>query len=411
MKISTLEQPIGGPDTGLAELHVENISDLTGLSALEGRWRALEPHFDTPFSCFDWAVAWWRNFREDRFSVADTLAVKVIRRADEVVGVAPMMLTLRPSKGPFVIRELQYLGADPNVTELRGIAVAPEHQAAAHSALCRHLAATSGDWDWAVLGGVPAALSLEPHARRHDLGLESVRTIPGYTLDVSETDWPTFKSSRPRNIKESLRRCYNSPQRAGLDLKFVVNHGITRLDEGLDNFFRLHRARSLQSDTTMHRDVFDSTAARHFLRDVGQRFADRGAFRLFELRTGDQVIACRIGFVLGDTLYLYYSGFDPEFGRHSVATRVVAEAIQYAIQQGFRRVHLSMGADRSKLRWRPDETVTQEVRLTSSGLRARFARSAYEQALKVVQSSALAGFTTRYLHRRSDEQAPESLNL
>ena len=61
-------------------------------------------------------------------------------------------------------------------------------------------------------------------------------------------------------------------------------------------------------------------------------------------------MATRIGFVVEDSLYLYYSGYDPEFSRFSIMTTVVAEAIQYAISERFRTVNLSTGKDLSKRR-------------------------------------------------------------
>ena len=125
--------------------------------------------------------------------------------------------------------------------------------------------------------------------------------------------------------------------------------------DALDRFFFLHQARAELAGTIAHRNVFDASMARRFLTDVCERFADRGALRIFALKVGDKTAAMRIGFALGDSLYLYYSGFDPDFGKYSVMTTVVAEAIQYAIEEGFATVNLSTGNDVSKTRWNPTE--------------------------------------------------------
>jgi hypothetical protein len=66
-------------------------------------------------------------------------------------------------------------------------------------------------------------------------------------------------------------------------------------------------------------------------------------------------------------LYLYYSGFDPAWGKYGVATTIVAEAIKYAISAGVPRVHLSMGVDVAKSRWGP----TMPVRYEGNHVRAR----------------------------------------
>jgi hypothetical protein len=43
----------------------------------------------------------------------------------------------------------------------------------------------------------------------------------------------------------------------------------------------------------------------------------RGAVRLFALKIGSSIVAMRLGFVARDSLYFYYSGFDPQWARCS----------------------------------------------------------------------------------------------
>jgi len=75
---------------------------------------------------------------------------------------------------------------------------------------------------------------------------------------------------------------------------------------------------------------------------------------VFQLRIADAVVASRIGFVIGDGLYLYPSGFDPAWGRYSVMTTMMAEALRYAIASGLRTVNLSLVDEQSTLQSRSD---------------------------------------------------------
>jgi CelD/BcsL family acetyltransferase involved in cellulose biosynthesis len=102
-----------------------------------------------------------------------------------------------------------------------------------------------------------------------------------------------------------------------------------------------------------HPNRFATKLARDFLFDVCAEMASRGIFRLFALEIDGRIVACRIGFVVGDSLYLYYSGFDPAWRKFSVMTTTVAEAIKYAIRSGLKTVNLSPVAERSKTRWSP----------------------------------------------------------
>ena len=91
-----------------------------------------------------------------------------------------------------------------------------------------------------------------------------------------------------------------------------------------------------------------------------------------------EAVALRLGFVHDDELYLYYSGYDPAWGRYSVMTTVVAEAIKWAIGQGFGRVNLSTGSDVSKTRWRPSHVEYVEGVQPAAGLRGPVALAAME---------------------------------
>jgi hypothetical protein len=50
------------------------------------------------------------------------------------------------------------------------------------------------------------------------------------------------------------------------------------------------------------------------------RASEVGSAKLFELLVEGEVVASRIGFVLGDNLYLYFSGYHPRMSRYSVMT-------------------------------------------------------------------------------------------
>src|SRR5882757_5017675 len=108
-------------------LSVEHHEHAEALQSIEREWRALEPRLaPVPFFCFDWIDAWWRHLRADRLTIHDRLSLRVCRdQNSDLVGVAPLMLTIRPSIGPALMRQLQPLGADANITEIRGVVAPP----------------------------------------------------------------------------------------------------------------------------------------------------------------------------------------------------------------------------------------------------------------------------------------------
>jgi hypothetical protein len=84
-----------------------------------------------------------------------------------------------------------------------------------------------------------------------------------------------------------------------------------------------------------------------------------------------ELVASRLALPVGDTLYLYHSGFSPAWWWYGVSTTLTAECLKWAINAGFRDVNLSTGWDYAKTRWRPDERNLTEWRMVAPSARAR----------------------------------------
>ena len=357
---------------------VETITDEAGFARVAPEWAALDAGLSprTPFSSPDWCLTWWRHFARSGLGARDRMRVLAVRDGDRLVGVAPMMLTSRPSVGPIRARELQFFGADAYMTELRGPVCRPEDSDAVVAALDAHLKACASEWDWVQWRGLRKA---EPAAEWHHaaLPLDGYAELTDHYLPLPES-WDAFRAALPRNIKESLRKCYNSLARDGHAFEFRVVDQPAEAQGALRRFLDLHRGRADVTGTIDHIDVFAKPETRRFLLDYGQRLAEAGQLRVFQLTIGGAVVATRVGIVLGDELYLYYSGYDPDWGRYSVMTTAVAEAIRWAIGAGFRVVNLSTGTDVSKMRWRPQQVVFAGGYQVSPTLRARLAFASLE---------------------------------
>jgi len=263
------------------------------------------------------------------------------------------------------------LGADPGITEIRGGLVVPGFEELAARAVRAGLE-RSQRWDWIQWTGVEswlAALSAEGQ-------LKPQTSLQSYVLDLPPT-WDMFRAGLKRNIRESLRHCYNSLKRDGHVFELEVVSEASRVRAALDHFLVLHALRAAMKNTSVHPNRFAGEVSRRFLYDVCAELAKCGVLRIFQLKVGGDIVATRIGFVVADSLYLYYSGFDPAWAKYGVMTTTVAEAIKYAIACGLQTVNLSPGADVSKMRWGP--RVVEHPMMYEHGkrLRSRLAAGIY----------------------------------
>jgi CelD/BcsL family acetyltransferase involved in cellulose biosynthesis len=191
--------------------------------------------------------------------------------------------------------------------------------------------------------------------------------------------WDEFRAGLGRNIKESLRKCYNSLKRDNHAFDFRVLSSPADVAAGVERFFELHTARASLEGTVDHRDVFGHHQSQSFLRLCARAAGEAGELRVFQLVIADKVVATRLGFLLGKQLYLYFSGFDPAWAPYSVMTTTVAESIKWAIEQKLELVNLSPGRDVSKTRWGPQEMLLHEAYLPSQSIRGKLVHHAYRE--------------------------------
>lgn len=246
-------------------LIVETIEDLDRLESLSGEWDRLAASASPrlPFASPLWSLNWWRSFRRAGFAARDRLHAYALRdAAGRLVALAPMFITSRPGFGPALTRELQFFGADPYVTEWRGLVCSPELAEEAAGALVAHIE-KERPADFVQWRGLPAGTGNQAFGRNFQP--QNGMNVAVFYLALPES-WEAFRASLPRNVKESLRKCYNSLAREKHDFSLRVISSPEEAPGALDDFFRLHAQRADAQDTIRHPDVFEDAGRRAFLR-------------------------------------------------------------------------------------------------------------------------------------------------
>jgi CelD/BcsL family acetyltransferase involved in cellulose biosynthesis len=270
---------------------------------------------------------------------------------------------------------------------MRGPCFQRGDEAKVFEALLSHFEAHAAEWDWIQLSGfVEHGQAYQAMAQRG--ALESSWQVPNFLIQPGN-NWEAYKTTLPPNLKESLRKCYTNLRRDNLQYEIRVVEGSDDVKESLDTFLNLHRLRAQSEAATKHADVFGSEPSKRFLCEYLVEAATAGSAKLFELVVEGEVVASRIGFVLGDSLYLYFSGYLPSMAKYSVMTTCTVEAMKWAIKKGLKTINLSMGRDRSKLRWRPIEVPFVEAQWASPTQRGQVFRH-FGHAAKAMTGSRLS---------------------
>jgi CelD/BcsL family acetyltransferase involved in cellulose biosynthesis len=336
-------------------LSVEVASNAEQLAALKGEYQqVLESSGNKlPFALHEWHLAWCEHFLESRLQLRSQRHFYVVRDEQRrCVAIVPLILTRR-AVGPIKISSLDLVGADPGLTEIRGAIICPGFETPVAWVIQRELATLrSVDWvRWSNINGTFGdALAVGAN-------LTYERPVLDYILDLPPT-WELLRAQLKRNIRESIRHSYNALKRDGIAFEFRVAQTAAEIDAALNRFFALHEMRANMKGTVAHRNTFRNDRMRNFFRDICGRLAPLGVMRIFQLVIGGEVVAARAAFVVQDSLYLYFSGYDPAWADYAVMTTTLVEAIKYALHHQMKTVNFSTGPDISKSRW-----GVREVRL------------------------------------------------
>jgi CelD/BcsL family acetyltransferase involved in cellulose biosynthesis len=276
-----------------------------------------------PFQMPEWLLSWWSHFG------SGALRVMAFRQSGKLVGVLPCFLHewrgrrqttligsgisdyLDPMFDPAFVEEI----VEVVRTELRSRA----------------------DWDiceWQDLSrDTPLA------------GLGTLMEETPCTAIAIEPPFESFLAARPKDLRRNLRRDRKRAEAMGC-VRFEVEEDAR--PELLDALVRLHGARWASVGEA---GMIEANRSEAFLRDAAERFASSGSLRIFTLCLADRIAAIILAFCNDTTLYGYLSGFDPQYEEFGFGRELLAEALRFAHERGYRRWDFLRGEEPYKFDW------------------------------------------------------------
>ena len=118
-----------------------------------------------------------------------------------------------------------------------------------------------------------------------------------FVLDMAPT-WDEFRRRLKRNIRESLRHCYNSLRRDSHGSSCRSSKTRWNCSAAWSGFSSCTGC-APTSPAALHPNRFASKVSRDFLYEVCTRLCERRALRLFRSKSAE-IVAMRIGFVAGE---------------------------------------------------------------------------------------------------------------
>ena len=151
-------------------------------------------------------------------------------------------------------------------------------------------------------------------------------------------DWNEYLNMLSRKQRHEVRRKLRR-LREEADVDFLVVNDAARIAQLLDTFLEMFR------QSRLDKALFMTSQMESFFRLMTEAMSKTGILRLFLLTLNDIPAAASLCFAYGDTMYLYNSGYDPEYSSLSVGLICKILSIRHSIETGRKKYDFLKGAE------------------------------------------------------------------
>ncbi|MFH7599850.1 GNAT family N-acetyltransferase [Streptomyces racemochromogenes] len=324
--------------------------DSRQFAALEEPWNRLarECPTATPFQSHAWLHSWWLSYGKD-----GRLRILLVRRGEELVGVAALMLVHRP------LPRLVPLGG--LITDYFDVLVSPEHAEQVVPALARGL-------HRAARGAVVDLREVRPGAAAEAVfeawpGVSS-RLADSTCMELPALPFDQLVKRMPASGAQRVRAKLRKTDAAGIEEHEVTEREVP---QAVRTLLRLHekqwRGRGVTPEHLRPR------FAEHLTRAT-RRMVRAGEGRLTEFRLDGKVVAANVTLMSAALSGGYLYGADPDLRERKVdvATLLLRYEAGRALEEGRPVVSFLRGNEPYKNHWRPETVVNQRLLLATHAL-------------------------------------------
>ncbi|HTY81820.1 MAG TPA: GNAT family N-acetyltransferase [Dehalococcoidales bacterium] len=297
------------------------------LDSLDTYRRMPELVWPVPFILPHWLKSWWSVFSE-----GSGLYLSALYADDKVIGIAP--LRLKDKTAMFI--------GDPDVCDYVDFIAVPGRE----EEFCRALLDNLQKDHIGVLemkdvrpdSMVIKNMVTAAKAR----GLEVVTTQNAVNVEMElPSDWELYLESLSTKQRHEARRKLRRLQESG-NIEYHYIEESAAVPEAMDTFFKMfvESRRDKAEFLTKQREIF--------FKNMTSNMADAGLLKLGVLSLDGKLVAQLICFDYNNCVYLYNSGYEPDYVSLSVGMLSKTMAIKDAIEKGKKTFDFLKGAETYK---------------------------------------------------------------
>jgi CelD/BcsL family acetyltransferase involved in cellulose biosynthesis len=275
----------------------------------------------------DWMEVWWQVFGSEA-----ELLVRTVREGEKIIGIAPLM----------VKNDRAYLIGDTDVCDYHDFIITPGREGEFYPLILddlkkngiRHLDLKHLRPDSTVLTSL-----IDLAEKRH---YPVVSTQDDLSLEI---DLPPFwdeylaalGSKQRHEVRRKLRRL---SEEGKVEYRFIGDKAAVSVT--MERFFRMF------TESRKDKAAFLTEKMKSFFVLLAEAMARKGLLKLGTLVLNEQPLAEIMCFDYNRCIYLYNSGYDPNYTSLSAGLICKVLAIKAGIEQGYKRFDFLKGAETYK---------------------------------------------------------------
>jgi CelD/BcsL family acetyltransferase involved in cellulose biosynthesis len=326
-----------------SRLTTDVVTDYATFVALEAEWndavaRARVPH---PFLRHEWMRTWW-----DNFGGSSRLHILIVRDVTGIMAIAPLTRETTRMYGVPVTR-LRLIQNDhtPRVDFI--IAGRPEES---YQAIWDSLRGSGESWDVLQLSQLPRTSptmgTITRFAESEKLATGIWHSSDSPYLELAGT-WDEYFASLPAKFRSNIRNRMSRLTKLG-EPSLEVLRDRSAIEAGYADALRLEASGWKQQEGT---SICSDPAVQRFYAMLTERATEQGWLELLFLKVGDRRIATSYGSTYDGRLFLFKTGYDPEYATCSPFKLLTYFAIQHAYAHGLRELDFLGDSEPWKLEW------------------------------------------------------------
>lgn len=365
--VQSTQGGLGATATGKIEIEV--VGDASRFLSLHDEWDSLVgAAVVTIFQTFDWQWLWWKYFGKRL-----QLHILLFRQGDTLIGIAPLYVDVYSALGVELYRQLRFVGggtrdwhsqwnlAEYGPSDYLDIIALPGFESEVGDTFLAYVRAET--WlDEANLENIPengvlmSAVVPQLRLRGYQFSLLQDHVCPRITIPASLEEYTHKLRSSVRHRLSQARRAYTNE---GLfELRSVQSR--EEMEEAFDDLVRLHQ---LRWNRLGYPGMFADNRFRGFLKEVVERFLEKGWLWFKTAQANSSCIAARLGFQFKGCLNDFIAGFDEEspVAKRRPGLALLLSMIDDAIQRRMCTVNLIRGYETYKYEFTSEVTHNWKV--------------------------------------------------